>query len=87
MHNFFENDLTNTARHATMVHMTERTALRLPTGGRLTAARLALADCATLDSMKATQDLTAANRSAAAIRSSHSHKVRAAAQHQLLPPS
>ena len=69
------------------MHMTKRTAPMLPTGDRLTVALLALADCATLDSMTATQDLTAANRSAAAIRLSHSHEVRAAVQHQLLPRS
>lgn len=40
---FSANDLTNAARHATMVHMTERTAPRLPTGDRLTVPRLALA--------------------------------------------
>ena len=42
MHNFFENDLTNTARHATMRDMKTTRARRLPTGDRTSVPRLAL---------------------------------------------
>ena len=39
---FPKKNLTNAAQHATMVHMTERTAPMLPTGDRTSVPRLAL---------------------------------------------
>ena len=40
--NISNKGLTNAAQHATMVHMTERTAPMLPTGDRTSVPRLAL---------------------------------------------
>ena len=57
--------MTSTAQHATMAHMTKRTAQVLLAGDIPLALRLASADPAILDSMAATQDRTAATRSSA----------------------